>query len=1442
MSKIIRFHACDIGNENAFYPTWGFDLTKKDAEPHLLIHAANGTGKTTILSVIFSLFDPRTDFFLHHIVDNKRHFRDYFVQGQPHFAAAEILLPKDKRVVIGHYVYNKPGSGGADIERFWFLFEPQVGLEFDDLPFSGLASDSQAITTRQKAMEWRAQMRQDLPGIFIVKEQQSAWTALLDEHGIDRSLIASQVTFSQIEGGMEGWLKVVGEPDLIERFLKLAIPNDDRDEQGQALLTAYRNITDAVKGLKGLPFKRRHFETLSSVKNKIDDFVGLVATANADEAAYNAAHQNLRDIASEAQQLSDLLAVEIEALAETIRTGNETAKIEAALMKEARSKAATAARIIARFTLEAARKRHHQAQLDRRQAERNKAAGKAALAMSAVNGAERILNALKDQRDEITKASGNDVASLRLAGGRLHAALASEQRALEHKVELDRTINQQNSTRRKTLGAQRDAHLKSASSAELEARRLREDGQRATSSLEALKAKAVVRMEEHPEDALQRHASSKETIGRQIEKIDDSITVTQSAIIEAGRQIGNLDERIKHLTDLIEDHTRFIETGTDEKLKIMAQPAFVAQAGETTEIDPDDATVDAALRAELKSLGGALEAARKSFDEADSAIRFIEEKGYGRPNEDAARAADVLKAAGFWAVTAEGYLSENIPAVAKARSLIEADPAKFTGVFVQSDDLDDAQATLADLRLKNPVVLSPLATHGTSWPDRRTLQPFSAASFNKSAATEELEEWHRQARTAKSEIENRTSQIAAIEGTLRAIYHWSRDYGGGRLQQRILKKQGTEEERRIFIRQHEAAIATRASEQEKLNDLQARRREAEGALRAANRMAAEVEAWIMHQAPALAAAAQAPVKEAEAQQAAELAAERASEIDAIDAEILALTSTILENSSAARRLQKEAGLITHRDPAAQVGVAIDLEVLRADYQSRLENYDRTAGEKLTLLEGQIKMAAAKLTENQQEFTARRKDLSDEEIKAARMEGAADVIEAATLAHADAESRISATDREIGGAETELRGAERHEADMGSYPAGEHWSFEEAGDVKPAAIAEAARAENAAKAARQAASEATIAKARKDGEKKLVDTALARTRDDLGLDRLVSKPLTRPAETLPDAIDAAAKLLKGAETTMRRSKNKAGNAWESIQGIARGDAFREVEKALWVHFDTTTSEQAVIMADSIKALIEDRISSVSTELEQAEKDRRICLESMISIADQSANAIEAAVRSAHIPQESKRFSGMAIMKMRWKQDRLSQQEKSDHLSRLFDGWIQESPMPRDAWIFAAHCLLSCARWDGDRKSAPLGIELLRPKPENVGYATISEMKFSGGEGLTAAILVYLMIAQTRARSTSGMRRTGEAGVLILDNPIGQANRRDLIELQLYMASVAGLQLIYATGINDEESISPFPHLIRMAPVAKQMINGVEHVRVGSRNWLLDRDDDNATDAA
>jgi hypothetical protein len=85
------------------------------------------------------------------------------------------------------------------------------------------------------------------------------------------------------------------------------------------------------------------------------------------------------------------------------------------------------------------------------------------------------------------------------------------------------------------------------------------------------------------------------------------------------------------------------------------------------------------------------------------------------------------------------------------------------------------------------------------------------------------------------------------------------------------------------------------------------------------------------------------------------------------------------------------------------------------------------------------------------------------------------------------------------------------------------------------------------------------------------------------------------------------------------------------------------------------------------------------------------------------------------------------------------------------------------------------------------------------------KFSGGEQLTCAILLYCTLAQMRARRSGRRRRSS---VLVLDNPIGRASRTRFLELQRDVARAMGIQLIYTTGINDHEALHALPNRIRL----------------------------------
>jgi hypothetical protein len=109
-----------------------------------------------------------------------------------------------------------------------------------------------------------------------------------------------------------------------------------------------------------------------------------------------------------------------------------------------------------------------------------------------------------------------------------------------------------------------------------------------------------------------------------------------------------------------------------------------------------------------------------------------------------------------------------------------------------------------------------------------------------------------------------------------------------------------------------------------------------------------------------------------------------------------------------------------------------------------------------------------------------------------------------------------------------------------------------------------------------------------------------------------------------------------------------------------------------------------------------------------------------------------------------------------------------------------------------------------------VEMLKPdtvlRNERVRIAQVNDV-FSGGQHLTAAIILYCTMAALRANERGQMGRS-HAGVLFLDNPIGRASAGYLLDLQLAVAKALGVQLIYTTGLFDINALSVFPLIVRL----------------------------------
>jgi hypothetical protein len=110
-----------------------------------------------------------------------------------------------------------------------------------------------------------------------------------------------------------------------------------------------------------------------------------------------------------------------------------------------------------------------------------------------------------------------------------------------------------------------------------------------------------------------------------------------------------------------------------------------------------------------------------------------------------------------------------------------------------------------------------------------------------------------------------------------------------------------------------------------------------------------------------------------------------------------------------------------------------------------------------------------------------------------------------------------------------------------------------------------------------------------------------------------------------------------------------------------------------------------------------------------------------------------------------------------------------------------------------------------------VSLLKPEPgmpsaQKIPVSAMSDL--SGGERATIAILLYCALSNLRRET---LRRSGQlatVSTLLLDNPLGKASSGFLVDQQKEMATALGIQLIYATAIEDANALDRFPVLVRL----------------------------------
>lgn len=311
----------------------------------------------------------------------------------------------------------------------------------------------------------------------------------------------------------------------------------------------------------------------------------------------------------------------------------------------------------------------------------------------------------------------------------------------------------------------------------------------------------------------------------------------------------------------------------------------------------------------------------------------------------------------------------------------------------------------------------------------------------------------------------------------------------------------------------------------------------------------------------------------------------------------------------------------------------------------------------------------------------------------------------------------------------------------------------------------------------------------------------------------------------ETLSEAAWLLESATGEVRRTA-------DLLAQHATDERFEKVAAPVRRQMISTDRERLPGFAADWETALRPRLRVLSDELEQVERHRAMLIERLQGMVRHALGRLRAAQKASKLPADLGDWSGLEFLRISFTPP--DDVVLAERLGQVIDEGTTVSagkePGKRDGLSLLLSGVRAAVRPKGIR------VEMLKPDAvlgdERVRVAEISDV-FSGGQLLTAAIILYCTMAWLRA-GERGQAQRQHAGVLFLDNPIGRASAGYLLELQLTVAKKLGVQLVYTTGLFDLNALSVFPLMIRLCNDA-DLRAGMKYLRVADdiRTRLPDR---------
>ncbi|MFD3400095.1 hypothetical protein ACFWUU_05450 [Kribbella sp. NPDC058693] len=327
--------------------------------------------------------------------------------------------------------------------------------------------------------------------------------------------------------------------------------------------------------------------------------------------------------------------------------------------------------------------------------------------------------------------------------------------------------------------------------------------------------------------------------------------------------------------------------------------------------------------------------------------------------------------------------------------------------------------------------------------------------------------------------------------------------------------------------------------------------------------------------------------------------------------------------------------------------------------------------------------------------------------------------------------------------------------------------------------------------------------------------------------LAPDPFAEPPEKAASVASEAVNLLRSTKQQADARRRDLSEAIQELAAFANQKRYENLANQARRSILDSPHTRLAAQAEDWSASLTARLATLTSDLENVNRHRKAIVERLAALVDHALRGLRQAGRLSRLPADLAEWSGRPFL-------RIAFSEPDPAAVNVHVGEVVDRIAAELAARSAGGSRAASSKRDGMsllleavHASVPKGftVDVLKPdsvlRDERVSIEEMNEV-FSGGQELTAAIVLYCTLAALRANER-GQLRSRHSGVLFLDNPIGRANASYLLDLQQSVARALGVQLIYTTGITDDRVLAAFPLWVRLRNDA-DLRAGLKYIQV------------------